>query len=140
MKPFIAWTVLTLSSFTVLHAQVIPPSSANKAVKSAAEQKAAPEKKLSAGPFHAKLVAVDKAGGIITVGKRTFLITSETKINKSGKAATLEEAVIGEMVSGYVKPNEQGKLVATKLNFGPKNEAPPQKASPKKKVSERSPK
>jgi hypothetical protein len=78
------------------------------------------EHKSKAGPFHGKLVAVDKVGKTITVGKRTFLITSETKLKKAGKPATLEDATIGEDVSGYVKPKEDGKLTATSVNFGPK--------------------
>jgi hypothetical protein len=79
-------------------------------------------KKPIAGPFHGKLKAMDKAAKTITVGNRTFHITSDTVINKAGKPATLNEAVIGEEVSGYVKPNDQGNLVATKLNIGPKVE------------------
>ena len=77
-------------------------------------------KPAKAGPFHGKLVAVDKVAKTITVGKRTFQITSESKLKKNGKAATLEDAVVGETASGYVKPSE-GKLVATTVNFGPKS-------------------
>jgi len=89
-----------------------------KAAKPTTEKNEA--KKPSAGPFHGKLAALDKAAKTISVGKRTFHITSETRINKSGKPATLDDGVIGEDVSGYVKPTEDGKLVATKVNFGPK--------------------
>jgi hypothetical protein len=78
------------------------------------------EKKPAAGPFHGKLAAVDQTTKSISVGKRTFLITSETKIKKDGKPATLQDGVVGEEVSGYVKPNDAGKLVATTVNFGPK--------------------
>jgi len=102
-------------------AQVASQSSKADA-KTAHETKATADKKPNAGPFHAKLNAVDKAGKTITVGKRVFRITSETKFNKAGKPATLDDAVIGESVSGYVKPNDEGKLVATKVNFGPKTE------------------
>ena len=79
------------------------------------------EKTTKAGPFHGKLAAVDKVAKTITVGKRTFEITSETKIKKAGKPATLEDGTPGEMVSGYVKPTADGKLIATTVNFGPKN-------------------
>jgi hypothetical protein len=78
------------------------------------------EKKPKAGPFHGKLVAVDKVAKTITVGKRTFQITSETKIKKAGKPATLDDGVVGEEASGYIKPTEDGKLIATTVNFGPK--------------------
>lgn len=90
------------------------------------------EKKPKAGPFHGKLVAVDKVAKTITVGKRTFNITSETKIKKAGKPATLDDGVVGEEVSGYVKPREDGKLAATTVNFGPKS----QPASSEKKSKE----
>ncbi len=79
-----------------------------------------PARQPGAGPFHGKLATVDKAARTITVGKRTFQITPETRINREGKPATLEQAVVGEPVSGYVKPNSQGTLVATTLNLGPK--------------------
>jgi len=98
--------------------------------KPAAEKKEPGEKKPSAHPFHGKLVAVDKAAKTITVGKSTYLITSQSKIAKSGKPAALEEGVVGEEVGGYVKPNEEGKLVATTVHFGPK---PTVKANEKKK-------
>jgi hypothetical protein len=93
--------------------------------KPAAEKKSAPagadtEKTPKAGPFHGKLVAVDRVAKTITVGKRTFQITSETKLKKAGKPATLDAGVVGEVVSGYVKPSPEGKLVATTVNFGPK--------------------
>jgi hypothetical protein len=98
-----------------------------------AEKKPTTDKKPSAGPFHAKLAAVDKIGKTITVGKRTFQITSETKLNKAGKPATLDDAVVGEEVSGYVKPNDEGKLVATKVNLGPKADTTDTKSEKKKK-------
>jgi colicin import membrane protein len=93
--------------------------------KAATEKQAATktEKKASAGPFHGKLAALDKMAKTITVGKRTFLITSETKMFKAGKPATLDDGVVEEEVSGYVKPNDEGKLVATKVTFGPKTTA-----------------
>ena len=78
------------------------------------------EKPPKPGPFHGKLASVDKVAKTITVGKRTFQITSETKIKKAGKPATLEDGVVGDAVSGYVKPTNDGKLVATTVSFGPK--------------------
>ena len=72
------------------------------------------------GPFRGKLAALNKTAKTITVGKRTFQITSQTRINKTGQSATLDDAVVGELVSGYVKPTEDGKWVATTLNLGPK--------------------
>jgi hypothetical protein len=101
--------------------------------KPATDKKETTEKKPTAGPFHGKLAAVDKAAKTITVGKRTFQITSETKMFKGGKPAVLDEGVVGEEASGYVKPTDDGKLVATKVNFGPKTTSEGTKATDKKK-------
>lgn len=90
-----------------------------------------PGKKSVAGPFHGKLLAMDKAAKTITVGKRTFQITSETRIKKGGKPATFAEGVVGEPVSGYVKPAQDGKWIAVSVNFGPKN---PENTSEQKKA------
>src|SRR4029077_16379618 len=56
------------------------------------------EKKPGPGPFHGKLASMDKVAKTITVGKRTFQITGETKFKKSGKPATMEDGVVGEEV------------------------------------------
>ena len=90
--------------------------------KAATEKKEPAAKKQTAGPFHGKLAAVDETAKTITVGKRTFQITSESKISKAGKPATLEAAVVGEEVSGYIKTGDDGKLVATTVHLGPKAE------------------
>ena len=89
-----------------------------------------PEKPGKGGPFHGKLAALDKVAKTITVGKRTFQITSETRIKKAGKPATLDDGVVGETVSGYQKPAADGKLMATTVNFGPKP-APQESEKPK---------
>jgi hypothetical protein len=101
-------------------AQTTNKPTAQKKSSTETPEPAKTEKKPSAGPFHGKLAAVDQTAKTITVGKRTFLITSESHINKEGKPATLQDGVVGEEVSGYVKPNDAGKLIATKVNFGPK--------------------
>jgi len=90
--------------------------------QAAGEKKEAPAKKRAAGPFRGKLAAVDKAARTITVGKRTFRITSETKIFKGGAPATIEDAVVGERVTGGFRTAEGGRLNATKVTFGPKTE------------------
>lgn len=99
-----------------LQAQSTNKPAAEKSSSTAAEA----DKTRKAGPFHGKIVAIDRVAKTITIGKRTFQITSETKIKKAGKPATLEAGTVGEVASGYVKPSPEGKLVATTLNFGPK--------------------
>jgi hypothetical protein len=86
--------------------------------KAAGAKKATTAKKSSVLGFHGKLAALDKTAKTITVGKRTFQITSETRIFKDGKPAMLEDGVIDEPVSGGYKKAEEGKLVATKVSFG----------------------
>ena len=76
------------------------------------------------GPFHGKLAALDPKAKTITVGKRTFQITAQTRIKKADKPATLADGVVGEPVSGYVKPAEGGKWIASSVNFGPKRTKP----------------
>ena len=142
-------TMLKLSAITLLAVAIagrpvqLLAQSTNQAPaqKTTTSEKKAPtekkeagkaEKKPSAHPFHGKLAAVDKVAKIITVGKSTYQITSETKIKKSGQPAMLEDGVVGEEVSGYVKPDAQGKLAATTVNFGPK---PGGKAAEKKKAN-----
>jgi hypothetical protein len=92
----------------------------NKVEKKTASATGSSTNNVKGGPFHGKLTAVDKLSKTIVVGKRTFQISSETKIKKSGKPATLEDGVVGDTVSGYIKPAPDGKLVATTVNFGPK--------------------
>jgi hypothetical protein len=72
-------------------------------------------------PFHGKLSAVDTNAMKLTVGERTFEITSETKITKDGQPATLADGVVGEMAGGAYKKGADGKLSATSVRFGAKS-------------------
>ena len=93
--------------------------------KKEAAEKAAPstgEKPSRATPFKGKLDA--KSATSITVGARTFEVTSETKFVKAGKDkdVTLADGEVGKEVGGsYVKDGD--KLVAKMIRFGPKPEA-----------------
>ena len=73
---------------------------------------------------------MDKTAKTIKVGESIYQITSETKITKAGKPATLEDGVVDEPVSGYVKPTDDGKMTATTVRFGAKVE---EKGAEKKK-------
>jgi hypothetical protein len=101
------------------------------AKKSAAGEKDSAAKKKGAHPFHGKLAAVDKTAKTIKVGESVYQLTSETKITKAGKPATLDDGVVGEHVSGHAKPAKDGKMVATSVHFGAKAD---QKDSDKKKT------
>lgn len=117
------------------------PAGAKDASPAAKDDKS--EKSTKGGPFHGNLAAVDKIGKTITVGKRMFQITSETRIKKAGKPATLDDGVVGETVSGYVKATSDGKLAVTTVNFGPKaasqDSDKPRAASEKEKPKQAQP-
>jgi hypothetical protein len=79
-------------------------------------------KKSGSLPFHGKLKSVDQNTKTIAVGEQTIQITSDTKITKAGKPATLEEGTVGEEVAGAYKKTDDGKSVATSVKFGAKAE------------------
>jgi hypothetical protein len=107
-----------------------------KTKKDSAAKKDAAAKQKSAHPFHGKLAEVDKVAKTIKLGQSVYQVTSATKITKSGKPATLEDGEVGEKVSGYAKPAEDGKMVATTVNFGGKSE---DKGGEKKKEKQPAP-
>jgi hypothetical protein len=130
---------------TVLAQSTNTPAPATKkhaAAKAAKAEKTdkAEGKKAIAGPFHGKLAALDKVAKTITVGTRTFQITSETKIFKGDKPALFEDGVINDEVSGYVKPTADGKLNATKLTYGPVPKKAEKATKPKAKAKAKTPK
>ena len=84
------------------------------------DQSDATAKKKAGHPFRGKLAAMDQTAKTIKVGESIYQITSQTKIMKAGKPATLDEGVVGEDVGGYAKPTDDGKMTATSLRFGPK--------------------
>ena len=73
-------------------------------------------------PFHGKVASVDAAAATVSVGTLTINITSETKITKNGKPATLSDITVGEKISGSYKKDEAGKLDASSINIGEKGE------------------
>ena len=112
-----------------LRAQTTNPPAAAK--KSAAAKKDSAAKQKGAHPFRGKLAAVDKSAKTIKVGESVYHVTSDTKFTKDGNPATMNDGVVGEFVSGFVKPAEDGKMNATTVHFG----APAKpKASDKKRT------
>jgi hypothetical protein len=95
-----------------------------KPEKSAAEKAGdtKPEKKPRAIPFRGKVSAVDTKAGTLTVGERVFKVGAETKIARQGRTATLDEAVVGESVTGSYLKNEDGKLNAASIRLSPASE------------------
>ena len=114
---------LAVAALAVLPAQLQAQTTTNKA---AASKKATTDKTDStakkAHPFHGKLASVDKTAKTITLeGKekaRVFLITSETRIRKDRKPATLDDVQLGERVGGSARENAAGKMEVVTLNVG----------------------
>jgi Cu/Ag efflux protein CusF len=79
----------------------------------AASEKAS---KKGTGPFNGKVAAVDSDAGTVTIGSRTFKITSETKVTNG----SLASAKVGDKTGGAFKTAEDGSLVATTIWFGSK--------------------
>ena len=100
-------------------AEATPAGASGKAEKAAKSEKAE-KKNQRYVPFHGKVDVLDKAAGTVKVGERTFHITPETKITKAGKAATFQEATVGEEVGGAFQQVESGRLELTSLRIGPK--------------------
>lgn len=91
----------------------------------------APKKK-GVTPFHGKVAAVDATAATLTVGNTTVNITSDTKIVKDGKPATMADIKVGEKISGAYKKDESGKMNAVSIHIGDK----PEKAENKKNKNE----
>jgi hypothetical protein len=126
-------SILKIAVFSLLAAALSAPSSqafGQEVKKEGKKEKAAVEKTEKAPnkpgilPFRGKISAVDKTAKTITVGERTFQVTSETKIMKAEKPATLDGAAVGEAIRGSYKKTDDGKMVAQRLWIGPKPEVP----------------
>jgi hypothetical protein len=100
--------------------------------KSSTEKKEPAEKKRSSIPFRGNIVTMDKAARTITVNKRVFQITSETKIFKSDKPAAFADGVVGDYVTGSYKKTDDGKLIANSVYFGGKGAGKAHTAEKKK--------
>lgn len=72
-------------------------------------------KKHGGQPYHGKITAIDATAMTVTVGTKTFEITSSTKVTKEGKPATLADFAVGDSVAGSYKKDGE-KMAATSLH------------------------
>jgi hypothetical protein len=109
---------------TVVTGVALPVAAQDKVEKKGkTEDKAKGEaKKRDTLPAGGKIKSVDKANKTLTVGDRVFAITSETRLTKDGKPATLEDAKDGEEVGISYRKGEDGKLTAMSVRIGPRPE------------------
>jgi hypothetical protein len=114
-------SLLTLCAAAIL---LVPASSRaqdmTNAPSTATETPPAKKHHNGTPPFHGKLEGVDTNAMTLTVGKRTFNVTSATTITKDGKPAMLADGVTGEPVSGTYKKVADGKMDALTVHFGGK--------------------
>jgi hypothetical protein len=92
---------------------------AKEAPKSDKTKHAAPKAKAKPIPFYGDVTAVDAAAGTFTIGMKTFVVTTESKIVNGEKAATLKELTVGHKVGGSYLDNKSVHEVA-RLNLGVK--------------------
>jgi len=94
-----------------------------------AAAKAKTEKRKSKGfPFRGKVAKIDNIAKTLTVGERTFQVSSKARITKDGKPAVLNDGKVGEPVTGYVRKSENGQLDAVTIHFGKHPSKPKVKA------------
>lgn len=84
-------------------------------------------------PFHGKVSAVDAAGATLTLKELTLNVTSDTKITKDGKPATLADITVGAAVHGSYKKDEAGKANALTIAIGEKEKGKAKGEEKKKK-------
>lgn len=129
-------TIGSLAAFAALAS--LDSQAAEKATPAPAATK---EKKSDRAPFHGKLQAVDRTAQTITLEgkekKRTIHLTGQTRIAKAGKPATLDDALVGEVVAGQILKTTDGREEAISLRLGEKpEEKPKEKTNKKEKTKE----
>jgi hypothetical protein len=122
MKKQIALLALVTAALVAVPASSYAQASTNLPAVTAPATTNTPAAKKQGQPFHGKVAAVDAAAGTITVGKTTYSVTSDTKITKDRKTATLADFAAGDMVGGYAK-KDGDKLTATVLHNAKKKKA-----------------
>ena len=113
----LALVLLVLSAALAIPAQINPGGAITNATSSAQNTKA--QQKLL--PFRGKVTAVDKTARTLTVGKRVFNLTKETKLLKGSTDARFEEFAVGDLVTGSYTKAPDGRLLARKVYLGGKN-------------------
>ncbi len=123
MKKHIVKLTLSLFATAIIAAPLLSRAQDNGTNPPAAPGQTEPAKpkKHQGNVFNGKVSAVDTKAMTLTVGKRTFEVTSETKITKDGKPAILSDIAVGDKVGGACKKTDDGKLAATTINDGKKS-------------------
>ncbi|MGA3284847.1 MAG: DUF5666 domain-containing protein [Verrucomicrobiota bacterium] len=122
MKKQIVKLTLSLFAAAIVTAPVLSRAQDNGTNPPAAPGQTEPAKpkKHEGSVFRGSVSAVDAKAMTLTIGKRTFEVTSETKITKNGQPAILSDIAVGDKVGGAYKKTDDGKLAATTINDGKK--------------------
>jgi hypothetical protein len=123
MKTLFRSIAITAITVTLAASPELLAQSTNKAPaekKSTTEKKEQTEKKQAPIPFHGNIATLDKNARTLTIGKRIFQVTSDTKIFKSDKPATFADGAVGDYVTGSYHKTDDGKLIAHSIYFGGK--------------------
>jgi Domain of unknown function (DUF5666) len=116
--------ILTLLASAIIAAPTVSRAQDNSTNAMAASDQStnAPAKPKKHGSLVAngKVSEVDTNAMTLTVGKHTFAITSETKINKNGEPAVLSDIAVGDKVGVAYKKTADGKFNAATINDGKK--------------------
>jgi Domain of unknown function (DUF5666) len=94
----------------------------DKDKKPAGESEDAVKPKRDILPFRGTIAAIDKDAKTFTVGSRTFQVSADTKIERAGNPAKLEDGVVGERVTGSCKKTEDGGWIAMSVYLGGKQQ------------------
>lgn len=130
-----------ITLFGLITAVLLALSGLSYAQDAASSSTAAPAaaKTKHGGPFHGTVDALDTNAMTLTVGSRTFQITSETRIMKDDKPAVLSDGAVGQPVTGYYKPaDDDTTLDASSVYFGTHAKAKAAVHKKKKAASESS--
>ena len=90
--------------------------------KEKAEKKEGGEKKKGNPPINGKVAAVDKTAKTVTIGQTVIHITSETRIQKAGQPATIDDITVGEQGMAVIRKTDDGKVEAMRFRIGPRPE------------------
>ena len=115
-------TVLSLFAAALVAMPALSHAEGTNAPASPSQAAPAKPKKHEGLVFRGTVSAIDAKAMTLTVETRTFAVTSDTKIIKDGKSATLADGVVGELVSGTYRKTNDGKLNAISIHFGAKAE------------------
>jgi len=121
MKKQIARLTLSLFATAIIAAPMLSRAQDNSTNPPAAPAQTEPAKpkKHEGLVFRGSVSAVDAKAMTLTVAKRTFEVTSDTKITKDGKPAILSDIAVGDKVGGAYKKTDD-KFTATTINVGKK--------------------